>query len=661
MQAGRGHRQAIMSLDGDYTNVGIASISETDPAIDIGPEVVTGNFCYANPYEPDHYNRFIVGTVWEDLNDNDLYDPGEGKADVTVMPNQGEYYAVTSDSGGYAFPATVSGGYEVIFSGNGVPSGSASASVNEVSVLLDYIIGEDSFDDADEDGISDHADNCPLIYNPDQVDTDGDGIGDACDPTFNISGDINGDGNVNLADLVIALQICAGLEISPVPNLAADVDGDSHLGMPEAIYILQSIAGVETTSEGLIKSSASYDALPDYTAADLVALVAGFSEFTIDFYHALASDPDRSGKNLFFSAYSIENALAMTWAGAQNQTAVQMAAALHLNLPQDRFHPTLNALHIDVNSRDDRPPFSGDAFDLNLVNAVWSRIGYPFLNAYLDVIATNYDAGVRVLDFAGNPEPSRQIINQWVEDQTHDKIKDLLPSGSISPSTAVVLTNAIYFKGSWYKKFDEALTIPGPFTRLDGSTVTAALMHQQLDTKYAHGDGFDAVELPYVSPRFSEYAYPEELSMLVIIPHAGEFEAVESSLDKIRIDGIISSLGMGTVDFIFPKFEFSCDVKCKDILQGLGMADAFDPMLSDFSGMVSPSDSRPWIDEVYHKAFVAVDEEGTEAAAATAVVMTDTAMPEIITISADKPFIFLIRDDITDTILFMGRVLDPSS
>ncbi|MFZ2806679.1 MAG: serpin family protein [Desulfosalsimonadaceae bacterium] len=533
----------------------------------------------------------------------------------------------------------------------------AGATGSPVDVTVTQACPEDS----DDDGVFDDADNCPNTANPDQADTDGDGIGDTCDPVSNMPGDINGDRTVNLADLVIALQICDGLDITPPINLAADVDGDSRLGMVEALYILRKIAGMEAPSEGLIKSSLSYDAAPDYKASDMNAMIAGFSEFTVDFYHALRNDPAKGGKNLFFSAYSIENALAMTWAGAKNQTAAQMATALNLTLPQDRFHPALNALNIDINSRDDQPPPSGDAFALNLVNAVWSRIGYPFLPGYLDVIAENYNAGVRVLDFAGNPEPSRQTINQWVADQTHDKIKDLLPVGSISSFTAVVLTNAIYFKGSWYQKFDEALTAPGPFTRLDGTTVTAELMHRQDDTKYAHGDGFDVVELPYASPNFPEYAYPQELSMLVIIPHAGEFAAVETSLDKARIDAIVSSLAMGTVAFTFPKFEFECETKCKNILTGLGMGDAFDSSLADFSGMVNPVHSRPWIDEVYHKAFVAVDETGTEAAAATAVVMTDTAMPQIVTISADKPFIFLIYDHITHAILFMGRVLDPES
>jgi len=416
----------------------------------------------------------------------------------------------------------------------------------------------------------------------------------------------------------------------------------------------------QVTSEGLIKSAISYDVAPDYSIADQAVLVSGFSEFSLDFYHALRTEPSNTGENFFFSPYSIENALAMTWAGAKNQTADQMADVLHLNLPQNQFHPTLNALNIDINSRDDQPPPSGDPFALNLVNAVWSRIGYPFVQDYLDLIATNYDAGIRTLDFMGNPDDSRQIINQWVEDQTNEKIKDLLPPASISPLTAVVLTNAIYFKGSWYEKFDVDRTAPGPFTLIDGTVVTAALMHREADTRYFKGSSFDAVELPYASPAFLEYEYPMELAMLVIIPGSGIFESVESGLDKAGIDAIFDSLSMGTVDLTLPKFEFESQTSCKDILKELGMTDPFDESLADFSGMVSPIYSKPWIDEIYHKAFVAVDENGTEAAAATAVVMTDASIPEVVNISADKPFIFIIYDHFTRTILFMGRVLDPT-
>ncbi|MDQ1269183.1 MAG: Serine protease inhibitor [Thermodesulfobacteriota bacterium] len=425
-------------------------------------------------------------------------------------------------------------------------------------------------------------------------------------------------------------------------------------------YIAELLSDIEVQLK-IVKSSASYDDFPDYDSADIEELVNGFSDYTFDFYHQASADESLQDKNIFFSTYSIENALAMTWAGAKNNTADEMADSLHFTLPSSSFHSTLNALNVDINSRDDTDPFfiGGDAFQLNLVNAVWSNIGYPFLASYLDILAQNYDAGVHTLDFSGQPDASRLVINRWVEDQTNEKIKDLLPEGSISRDTAVVLTNAIYFKASWCSQFDEGATIPGDFTRLDNSTVSSQMMHQTVRTRFFQSEDFDAVELPYVSPH-DESQYSQELSMLLIAPHNGRFDSVESALDNNFIQSILSSLSIGDVELTLPKFEFDCEIRCKEIMRNLGMIDAFDPYAADFSNMVDPQDSNPYINEIYHKAFISVDEEGTEAAAATAVVVDVVAAYESATISIDRPFIFLIRDDFTGTILFMGRVIDPS-
>ena len=436
------------------------------------------------------------------------------------------------------------------------------------------------------------------------------------------------------------------------------VDGVVQLGSQ---VIERDAAPIENLPQAVVlQSSLPYDDSPSYGAADMKNMLDGFSDYSFEFYHQVTAVQDFQNKNIFFSSYSIENALAMTWAGANNNTADEMADALHLSLPFHTFHTTLNALNVDINSRDDEVPFSGDAFQLNLVNAVWSRSGYPFLASYLDILSQNYNAGVQTLDFRGNPDGSRLVINQWVEDQTHEKIQNLLPEGSISSDTAVVLTNAIYFKASWYHKFDEALTKVSDFTRLDNSTISSQMMCQMIDTRFFQGEDFDAVELPYVSSRYEEYEYPQELSMLLIIPHKGKFTSMESALDSSLIRSTLASLSLGQINLNLPKFEFDCEISCKNIMLNLGMTEAFDPGMADFSNMVDPGDSTPWIDEIYHKAFIAVDEKGTEAAAATAVVMEDTAIPDPVNIFVDKPFIFLIRDNITGTILFMGRVLDPS-
>ena len=405
-------------------------------------------------------------------------------------------------------------------------------------------------------------------------------------------------------------------------------------------YIAELLSDIEVQLK-IVKSSASYDDFPDYDSADMEELVNGFSNYTFDFYHQASADESLQDKNIFFSTYSIENALAMTWAGANNNTAEEMADSLHFTLPSSSFHSTLNALNVDINSRDDVVTVGGvqldlgDTFQLNSVNAVWSNIGYPFLSSYLDILSQSYDAGVQTLDFSGQPDASRLVINRWVEDQTNKKIKDLLPEGSISSDTAVVLTNAIYFKASWLSQFDEGATIPGDFTRLDNSTVSAQMMHQEVRTRSFQSEDFDAVELPYVSP-YDEYQSSNELSMLLIVPHIGKFSSVESAVDNNFIQSILSSLSTRDVELTLPKFEFDCEIRCKDIMRNLGMIDAFDPDEADFSNMVDPEDSNPYIDEIYHKAFIAVDEEGTEAAAATAVVGVALSAYESVSISDRK-------------------------
>ncbi len=421
-------------------------------------------------------------------------------------------------------------------------------------------------------------------------------------------------------------------------------------------------SGGTTGENGVARSALPYDDSPAFTPADQQALVSGLIDFTFDFFHQLEAEPDMDDKNIFFSSYSIINALAMTWAGAENDTAAEMADALGITLSEEAFHPALNGLNIDLNSRDDQAPWDGDAFQLNLVNAVWSQDGYPLLPAYLDTLATHYDAGVRLLDFYGAPDESRQTINQWVEEQTNEKIINLLPPGSITSFTVLVLTNAIYFKASWHSAFEENATTDQPFTCLDDSIVTVPMMRQRVDTRFYRDDLFDAVELPYVSAGYAEYEYPLELSMLVIIPKDQRFEAVSGGLDADQLKTIVAALSIGDIMLSLPKFTFEFEVSCKKIMMDLGMTKAFDPNLADFSGMADPAETAPWIDDIYHKAFIAVDEEGTEAAAATAVVMAETTVnPDPIVISADRPFIFLIRDSVTNAVLFMGRVIEPQN
>jgi len=255
-----------------------------------------------------------------------------------------------------------------------------------------------------------------------------------------------------------------------------------------------------------------------------------------------------------------------------------------------------------------------------------------------------------LLDFASALEESRVTINNWVSEQTEGRIEDLIPQGALDPLTVLVLTNAIYFNAAWAEPFEEKLTEEGTFHLLDGGEVTVPMMRQTKSFGYAEGEGYQAVELPYDG---------WELSMVILLPQAGEFESFEGALDAGRVDGIVDDLVHRQVALTMPKFEFESGFSLKDALAALGMPDAFTGA-ADFSGMTGERDL--FISEVLHKAFVSVDEAGTEAAAATAVVMTKMGMPEEpVEVSMDRPFIFLIRDVETGAILFVGRVIDPSA
>lgn len=387
---------------------------------------------------------------------------------------------------------------------------------------------------------------------------------------------------------------------------------------------------------------------PDVQSEDVAELIAGNSAFAFDLLGAIA----KGDTNLFFSPYSISSALAMAVAGARGTTEVQMADALRFTLDSSVLHPCFNWLDLELNGRGEiGPPYEGEGFQLSVVNAMWGQQGYPFLDPYLDLLAVNYGAGLRLVDFLGNPNGSRLTINDWISDETNARIQDLLPPGSITSDDRLVLTNAIYFLAPWLTPFDEELTENAPFTLLSGETVSVPVMHLEKPASlaYAAWEGGVAVELPYNG---------EELSMVVLVPDAGQFEAFEQSLTVERYEAIVSTLESRRVDLGFPKFEFAYDVSLVELLAALGMADAFLPGIADFSGV--DGSRNLFISDVLHKAFVSVDEAGTEAAAATAVIFRFTAIPGTpVTLTVDRPFLFVIRDVPTGTILFIGRVVAP--
>lgn len=387
---------------------------------------------------------------------------------------------------------------------------------------------------------------------------------------------------------------------------------------------------------------------PAAPAGDLTALEDGNQAFALDFYQAVRDQ----GENLFYSPYSISLALAMTYAGARGATESQMGETLHFTLPQDRLHPAINALDQELASREAASNGQdGDPFKLNIANSIWAQQDYRFLPEYLDILAQNYGAGLRLVNFAGSAESARQTINDWVDEQTQGKIKDLIPQGAIDALTRLVLANAIYFKASWLHPFDENLTQNGDFHLLDGSQARVPMMATSGPTRlpYAQGSGYQAVELPYIGG---------DVSMLILVPDAGSFQQFETGLDPVKLQKILSSLKSQQVVFKMPKFKFESSYDLSKTLAGMGMPDAFDPGQADFSGM--DGGRNLYITRVLHKAYVSVDEKGTEAAAATAVIVGLTAMPSSpVELTVDRPFIFVIQDKPTGTILFMGRILNP--
>ena len=407
---------------------------------------------------------------------------------------------------------------------------------------------------------------------------------------------------------------------------------------------------------------------PDFTREERNGLVAGNSAFALDFYRRLSDDSDG---NLFFSPYSISVALAMTYAGAAGETAAQMADTLHFDLPPARLHTVFNALDLELAkaSQDgDDPP------ELNIANALWGQQGYQFRPEFLDTVAENYGAGLTQLDFteADSRQQSAKVINGWVSEETNGKIPTIVsPShfGSCDPPpldcTRLVLTNAIYFKGKWAEdyEFDEKDTEDDYFNLADGGTVKVPMMRQKRELRYAERDDYQAVQLPYQGRR---------LAMVIFLPAVGKFDEFADGLNAKTLSGRGDGWNERVVDLTMPRFKLEKSVDAKRALQQLGMTDAFNPNVggADFSGMVdfsSPAspDTRLSISDVLHKAFVEVNEKGTEAAAATAVIvaspasMPPTPLPPVV-MDVDRPFIFLIRDTRTDAILFLGRVADPS-
>ena len=399
----------------------------------------------------------------------------------------------------------------------------------------------------------------------------------------------------------------------------------------------------------MTRSTVPHDTDPNITAAQYETFLAETNAFGLELYQATPND-----ENAFLSPTSTIVALAMTYAGANGDTATQMAKAMQSSLEPNVFHAAVNKMAMDLASRNIALHDTEEgqkSVRLSLVNGVFAQQDYTFLDSYLDVMSENYDAGVYLLDFVTDPDGSRDTINEWVAFHTEDRIDELLRPPDIHATTRLVLTNALYFYGSWMHAFNEDDTADAPFTTIEGTEVTVPTMHQDLMAAYGEGDGYQIVDLPYDG---------ERVSMTVVLPEEGRFEEIRSGLTDSWL--ATARAGMepdSEVALALPKFSFSWGTESfKPTLQSLGMVDAFIDGTADFSGMDGTTDL--FIQDVLHQAFVGVDEDGTEAAAATAVVVGFNSEPDPAPMEVDRPFLFFVTDE-SGAIVFAGQVTDPTA
>lgn len=392
-----------------------------------------------------------------------------------------------------------------------------------------------------------------------------------------------------------------------------------------------------------IAAWAAQSARPSDT--DRSAVVEGDNAFAIDLYGHLRGQDG----NLFFSPESISTALAMTYAGARGDTAAEMAKALHFSLPQDRLHPAMGALLTDLNA-------AHANYQLRVANALWGQQGDEFVDSFLKLTKKDYGAGFNPVDFKTSAEVARKTINDWVAQKTEDKIKDLIGPRVLDRSTRLVLTNAVYFNGNWETQFDKSRTRDEDFHVTATQVVQAPLMHREGGLNYFDGGSFQALEIPYKS---------EELSLIVLLPNdVGGLAALEQSMTAASARDWLSKLKPAhKVVLSLPRFKMTQQFGLSDALTAMGMRKAFDKDAADFTGIEARRGL--FLSAVIHKAFVDVNEVGTEAAAATAVVVgramaIQRPQPPIV-FRADHPFVFLIRDNRSGGILFMGRVVNPAN
>lgn len=438
--------------------------------------------------------------------------------------------------------------------------------------------------------------------------------------------------------LIITIMLAACQPVEDIVD-SIDVDEDEEAVVP---------IGADDTF-GYFKSDLAREINPDVSEEQIQALAQDNTAFALEFFNQIRGEDG----NIIFSPFSLSLALSMTLAGAESTTERAMLDALQLSLPEADVHPAFNALLLSIEESQGKTDdeMEGDQFQLNIANSIWGQDGFNFEQAFLNILAQHYEAGIFAVNYLQNPEGARNAINDWVAEETEEKIEDLIPEGAIDSLTRLVLANAIYFYGSWMHPFDQNATAEAPFFTLDGTEISVDMMKLYGERfLYHQGDNYQALNLPYMSSDFV---------MTLLVPDAGSYENFESSFTQQDLSDIFSEMTFEMVDLELPKFDFETELNANHALIALGMEEAFDPDQSDFSGIADVDDLH--ITDVLQKATITVDEEGTEAAAATAVIIGITSAPidEPISLVIDRPFMFMIRHLRTNTILFMGRVLEP--
>lgn len=399
------------------------------------------------------------------------------------------------------------------------------------------------------------------------------------------------------------------------------------------------------------RSAKPRETKPIASADDVAALTGDGRAFGAKLYGALRNDPALAKKNIFLSPHSIHTAFAMLYAGAEGSTASAMATALDYSLPAERLHAAMNALDLALAARATAQTSGvgadGKGFRLSVANSLWSEKDFVFETPYLDTLAVNYGAGVNLLDFAKDPQAATDTINHWIEAKTENRIQKML--STLDPATELVLVNAVYFNAAWQVPFEASLTKPATFHAASGDVTVPTMANPSAFGRYAKTKDYDAIALPYEGGA---------VEMVAIAPTSGSFDAFESGFGRAAFDAVVDGMKSGAVDVALPRFTIKGDtISLKPALSSLGMSEAFTGR-ANFHGVTAQEGFHVF--DAAHKAFVKVDEKGTEAAAATAIVAGDTAAPlETAIVHIDRPFLFAIRDVPTGAMLFLGRVVAP--